>query len=275
MLATLLLLGLASMGIANGLWSKNLVINGEVQTGDLNVDFTSVLCNEYHPWNDNGSLVGTSPGEYLGKNVGSTVGDIDDDDAQILYVTVANGYPSYAVDCTVRWRNTGTIPFNFSGFTINQVSDNLHNCVLTGTQEKRLDCDELTVIYRDGITSQVDPGVTEANSLRIHVEQPSVQGVCTPTGPGATVCTSPVAYEFQVKLCVAQWNEAATFAQCVDSFQHEGPPNGPGDNDGTPYWLDTEGPPGNTNGLDASDDCTDGVDNDGDGFIDGADGGCT
>jgi len=31
---------LATIGIVNGLWSKNLVVHGVVTTGDLNVDWT-------------------------------------------------------------------------------------------------------------------------------------------------------------------------------------------------------------------------------------------
>lgn len=41
------------------------------------------------------------------------------------------------------------------------------------------------------------------------------------------------------------------------------------DNDGIPDTEDTEGPSPNTNGLGGIDDCADGVDNDGDGLIDG------
>ncbi len=46
------------------------------------------------------------------------------------------------------------------------------------------------------------------------------------------------------------------------------------DNDGHGDACDTEGPPGNTNGIGGADDCTDGVDNDGDGLTDSADPNC-
>ncbi|MGH2710410.1 MAG: calcium-binding protein [Actinomycetota bacterium] len=46
------------------------------------------------------------------------------------------------------------------------------------------------------------------------------------------------------------------------------------DGDGKGDVCDTEGPPGNHNGVNGSDDCTDGVDNDGDNATDGADSGC-
>ena len=46
------------------------------------------------------------------------------------------------------------------------------------------------------------------------------------------------------------------------------------DADGLGDACDTEGPSPNTNGLGGTDDCNDGVDNDGDGLTDGFDGGC-
>ena len=46
------------------------------------------------------------------------------------------------------------------------------------------------------------------------------------------------------------------------------------DGDGIPDAKDTEGPLVNTNGIDGANDCTDGVDNDGNGLTDGADPGC-
>jgi hypothetical protein len=46
------------------------------------------------------------------------------------------------------------------------------------------------------------------------------------------------------------------------------------DGDALGNACDTEGPPGNTNGVGGADDCTDTVDNEGDGQIDNGDGGC-
>ncbi len=221
MVAGALLLVLAAMGVVQGLWSKNLVVHGTVATGDLNADWTFRSCREFNPW-----PTGGSDGEWLGKNVGSFTAVIDPRDAQILNVTADNAYPSYAVDCEVEWTNTGTIPVNFSGFAI-VPGPELHNCTITGTTSKTMICDEQSVVFVDGIGAQVDPGDFAAHSLRFHTEQKAAQGDCTGTGWGTpswtTSCTRTVTYTWQVKLCVAQWNEAATYDQCVTSPQHEGP----------------------------------------------------
>jgi hypothetical protein len=215
LVAALLVLGLVSLGVAQGLWSKNLVLNGVVETGDLNVDWTGAACSEFHPWNPPiGSLADTEPGEVLGKDVGSVTWEVDPDDAQIMHITVRNSYPSYSFDCQVEWENNGTIPVNLSGFTVWAASNNLNNCTVAGTTTKLLNCDELTVVFVDGIDDQIDPcrfdplACTSAHSLRAHVEQPAEQNAT---------------YQFSVMLCVAQWNEQATYEQCTNSEQHEGP----------------------------------------------------
>jgi hypothetical protein len=293
-----LLVVLAAIGIVAGLWSKNLVINGTVETGDLRVDWEDPSCQDRHPWNDpDGSGSSIDDGEYLGKDVGWTTAEVNPDDHQILDLTVHNGYPSYFVDCQLEWRNTGSIPVNFAGFAF-VAGGGLTGCdesVISG--QLVLDCDQLTAVMANTIP-QTDPGVLRTRSFKLHIEQPAEQSDCSATGdsiPGVLpwqiggfaggvdnhannnaglTCTSTQTYSFHLKLCVAQWNEAANLNQCVDSLQHEGPPSGPGDGDGIPYWQDTEGPPGNTNGVAGADDCTDGVDNDGNALTDAADPDC-
>jgi hypothetical protein len=190
----LLLLALASIGVVYGLWSKVLVIEGTVQTGRLHARWDGAICSEFFnwPWPPEGN------GEVDGKDVGSTTITIDPNDNNRLLVTINNGYPSYAVDCEVEYVNDGTIPFLIRGTTI-VPGPGLTNCTLTGNQTKTLACDQLTVILVDGIGSQIDPGDGVASSLRVHVEQKAGQNA---------------EYTFDVKICVAQWNEAATAAQC-------------------------------------------------------------
>lgn len=289
-----LLVALAGIAIVAGLWSKNLVINGTVDTGDVNVDWLDPSCQDRNPWHDpDGSGTGISNGEYLGKDVGWTTGHVDSEDNQILHLTVHNGYPSYFVDCELEWRNTGSIPVNFAGYAFTY-DDGLTGCVESTFNDQRiLDCDQLTVVMSDTIP-QTDPGVIRSRSFKLHIEQPAEQSTCTATGTGTwdidppgnngdvlqpgqlggLNCTTVQSYEFQLKLCVNQWNESASLYDCVDSLQHEGPPSGPGDGDGIPYWLDSEGPVGNNNGVDGGDDCSDEVDNDGDGLVDDDDPDC-
>jgi hypothetical protein len=195
LIVALLVFSLAAVGIGYGLWSKTLFINGTIETGKVHARWTLATCAEFHPWPGGGN-----PGEFEGKDVGKTTTLIDPIDPQILHVTIDNGYPSYAVDCQVHFTNDGTIPFIIRGTTILDLSPNLNNCTLVGNNSKTLFCDELTVKFVDNIGSQIDPGDEAASSLVVHVEQPANQ---------------LDKYEFDVLVCMAQWNEAASFEDCV------------------------------------------------------------
>lgn len=194
-LAAVLMLSLASVGIGYGLWSRTLSISGIVETGRVDAKWILANCSEFHPWPGGGIQ-----GEFEGKDVGETTATIDPQDDQILHIKIDNAYPSYAVDCEVHFVNDGSIPVFIRGTVILPVTGNLSNCSVTGNQTKTLKCDQLTVIYVDGIGAQVDPGDGMASSLVVHVEQPA--------GQNAT-------YEFDVIECMAQWNEPATAEACM------------------------------------------------------------
>jgi hypothetical protein len=166
-----------------------------VETGRLHARWDAAICSEFHDWPGPEGF-----GEVDGKDVGSTTATVDPDDNNLLHLMIENGYPSYSVDCEVEYVNDGTIPWVIRGTTIVSLSPNLHNCVLTGNQTKTLSCQELTVVLVDGVGSQIDPGDGVASSVRVHVEQPAEQNA---------------EYNFAIQICVAQWNEAATFNECV------------------------------------------------------------
>jgi hypothetical protein len=195
-LALLVLLALASLGVVYGLWSKTLTIEGIVNTGRVHGRWDGAICSEFHdwPWPPEGF------GEVDGKDVGSTDIFIDPDDNNLLHLVIDNAYPSYAVDCEVEYVNDGTIPWIIRGTTIEPVSPNLTQCMLSGNQTKTLECAQLTVILVDGIGAQIDPGDGVASSVRVHIEQLADQNA---------------EYLFEIKICVAQWNESATFGECV------------------------------------------------------------
>lgn len=198
-LVLVLLLALAGLGVAYGLWSKTLTIAGTVNTGDVDAEWTGAICVDFFHW----PFPPEGTGEVGGKDVGSTTAVIDSENPQILHFTIDNGYPSYAVDCEVEYGNTGTIPWIVRGTTIVPVSPNLTNCTLIFTgvgQTKTLRCDQLTVVYVNNIGAQVDPGDVVASSLRAHVEQAAEE---------------ETTYEFEVVVCVGQWNEPATFGECI------------------------------------------------------------
>jgi hypothetical protein len=192
---SLLTVSLAVVGVGYGLWSKSLRIEGIVNTGRVHARWTLVTCTEFYPW-----PTGGHSGEFEGKEVGSTTATIDSADPQILHVALANTYPSYAVDCQVHYTNDGSVPVIVRGITLGAASPNLTNCVVDPGQTSTLYCDQLTVSLVDGIGSQIDPGDGMGSSLMVHVEQPAEQ---------------EADYDFDVLVCLSQWNEPATMAQCV------------------------------------------------------------
>lgn len=239
MLAVGLLVVLAGIGIVSGLWSKNLTIEGTVETGDLNVDWTlnttgvgDDLCTQFNPLFPCDGVVR--------KDVGKFNCTVDREDQQILHFVVSNAYPSYEADCQYHFKNTGSIPFNVIGAAVSGGGD-LTGCggdVDPDPQVIQIECDQMTIGYFDNIGRQIDPGQEQSGSLKIHVKQAAGQSDCTaqstdiPGGAPAVIVHSIscdegslVRYDFKVKVCVAQWNEAATYEQCVASPQHEGPQN--------------------------------------------------
>jgi hypothetical protein len=242
-LAAALIAILAAIGVVNGLWSKNLVVSGTVQTGDLKADWYLVTDSDedcQQSWNPN------FPCPHP-KDVGWMTCSIDAEDSQIIHMEVHNAYPSFDADCEVHFRNTGTIPWHMVGFAVDPAGDDtvdpptgLTNCFVDAQsgQDIVVVCDQMKISYTDNVGIQFDPGTPGASSLLIHVQQAAGQSDCSATGAPtqgdfewtitrqSLVCDSESlqTYAFDVKLCVAQWNEAASYQQCVDSPQHEGPP---------------------------------------------------
>lgn len=275
---------LGVMGVVSGLWSKNLVINGSVTTGDLNADWDCGYTNDdgltgaagvvqgggcaaatVEPAGDTGADPhgGFPPFPYsdpfVSKDVAEcrlTIGDQAGQPKtgfgnQVATVKIVNAYPSYECTTSMFLTNTGSIPFNIVGSNLS---------IAQGAPIEAKGCTFGTQ------TAQVDPGQEKQLDCTVHVLQTAKQNTCTgTTAASATTPPFPVVtenctntplttYTFGIEVCVAQWNEAATFTQCKGSPQHEGP-----------------GPEVGIVGIGV---CGDGLDNDLDGFIDAADSGC-
>jgi len=197
-LAVVLTLALGTFGVGYGLWAKTLTIEGAVHTGRVDARWLFGGCFEFNSW----PAFPTEQGDYgevEGKDVGTWSIRPDPADDQILLFRIDNGYPSYAVDCEVHFQNDGTIPVRIRGFNIKAVSPNLTDCQVTPGNPIKLECDELTLYYFDGLGVQLHPGDQKAGSLVVHVEQPADQ---------------LAVYEFEVQVCMAQWNEGATAQEC-------------------------------------------------------------
>lgn len=180
-LASLILLvslTLSSLGLVYGLWSENLQINGTVTTGTLAGEWIEVHCYEEET-----------------KPVGNTIGWIDNNDPTLLYFQITNGYPQYFGGCEVEYQNTGTIPVHVEA--INFIpGQNLTNCVVNQSPQTgsfTATCDQLKVVWSDGLCAQLHPGDFHGASLKTTVLQNAQQATT---------------YGFNVQVQLNQYNES-------------------------------------------------------------------
>lgn len=176
-LVLLLVLALATLGMGYGLWSKTLTIEGTVNTGSVDAEWTLVGCFDIED-----------------KDVGTTTGWIDEVDPQILYFQIDNGYPSYIGDCEVEFTYLGTVPAMVEAITF-LAGPELTNCTVDqqSTGSFTATCDQLTVTWANGLCVQLHNGEFLASSLRAHVEQDAEQ---------------LTTYTFGVEVQLNQWNES-------------------------------------------------------------------
>jgi len=92
--ALVLLIALASLGLAYGYWSDTLYVNGNVTTGTFDVSMDYM----YLDWD-------AGPG---------CVADVSDD-GKTLTVTITDAYPGYHCGGGVSIRNLGTVPAEING----------------------------------------------------------------------------------------------------------------------------------------------------------------
>ena len=91
-IAFILILALGTMGLAYGAWTDQLVINGNVTTGTLNVDFIGT----------DGSVPDVDPYNLVTCSL-----DYEDD---LVTVTINGAYPGYQCVPSITIKNTGSIP---------------------------------------------------------------------------------------------------------------------------------------------------------------------
>lgn len=177
----LILLALGSTGAGYAMWDKPLYIDGTVNTGDVDAEWTYTSCSDE---------------EYLlddPKDVGSISAQIDADDSQKLHFTITNGYPCYTGDCQVEFVNAGSIPLRVQ--SVDFLPGNLTGCVFIEQWPSgsfTVVCDQLTVTWVNGVGVQLEPGEPNASSIRAHVEQDAEE---------------LSDYTFDVEVQLVQWNE--------------------------------------------------------------------
>lgn len=197
---------LALAGVLYGHWTDTLEVQAFADTGEVAMEWQSISCVEFWTWPDPPRTSGPWPdgdfGEVEGKEVGDFLVAVRESDPQIVDVLVFNSYPSYAFDCELDYQNVGSVPVFVRGARL-VGSNGLTGCTVTGDQTKTLECDQLTVVWRDGIGSQINPGDGSSGSLIVHVEQPAKQGL-----------VGDDAYQFSLEVCFSNWNEPQTGDEC-------------------------------------------------------------
>jgi predicted ribosomally synthesized peptide with SipW-like signal peptide len=202
-IVVILIVALAAIGVAYGLWSQTVKISGTVHTGTVDLHLTGPMeIDRGNNFNDGKMGNGVNDNDqYLGKNVGRCEAVLVDD--WHMRVTVTNAYPEF--NCFVRYdlHNTGTIPLDVYG------------------PDYFFDWDEDGVIQEDEFVGTGGPGVYYTiNTDEIHI---NTFPACTITdgqqvdAGGSGYCDLHISlyqgaredkvYTFEVRWWGRQWNE--------------------------------------------------------------------
>ncbi len=215
-MALLLILALAAIGVGYGLWSQTLVIAGTVSTGEVDAELSleEIDLVALEPWGD--SFNDYAPQYCDGFTIGQNCDDKDglNDDFQVenkpvatcvgefidawnMRITVANAYPG--VNCFIRYNveNTGTIPVHLYGPDFFFDFDGDGDMDFMGTNGiGTIETDAIHVndwppfCFADGV--QLHAGEIAYCNLHINVKQTAEEGAT---------------YTFLVRFFARQWNE--------------------------------------------------------------------
>jgi len=197
-LALTLIVVLATAGVAYGLWSQTLIINGTVYTGSVDATIQAFEVDQMADFNDY-----CTPGVYSlgidcdqdtflnddmeaeGKDIAECV--TEQLDPYTLQVTILQGYPSF--NCFVKYgvTNVGSVPIHIYR------PDYFYDGVYMGSAINNAELHVNgwpPICYTE--TTQLEPKEQAFCSLHVHVNQ------------GAAMNAT---YTFQVKIFARQWNE--------------------------------------------------------------------
>jgi len=205
----LLVLALASLGMGYGLWSKVLTIDGTVNTGEVNADFSLKEIDQSFDFNARCPPGVGGLGYSLGKDCddppdGSVYDDMEvegkdiaectavllpglpNEGNQLMEVTITDAYPSF--NCFIRYdvHNNGTIPIKVHSpeYFIGAVSYG------SAINTAELHVNAWPTCYTNDV--QLETSQEAICDLHVHLNQDAEQGAT---------------YTFNVKIFVHQWNE--------------------------------------------------------------------
>jgi len=165
------------LGAALAMWSETLLVNVEVNTGEVKVKWSEWYCSD-----EGADPQASGFHNREGKDVAScdiSVEVRDDEGNPIkLLVTLDNAYPGYSVDIGLIVDNIGSIPVKLYDYKISDY-----------------DTSALSVSLSTPYDTQIEPKGSSTYTLHITVLQSA-----------AELST----YTFEVELTFAQWNEVST-----------------------------------------------------------------
>lgn len=184
-LPLVLIMVLSTLGIAYAAWTDYVLIEGEANMGSLTLAFDydePPICTEFHRRPDTGLI----PGEYLGKDVATSVARYED----IVYdyhmdkygykrmiIDITNAYPCLYVYTTFKLHNIGTIPLSiyeyvFSGGKYDKAGELIYDILFerTGAETYELYED----INDNGIVDDPDVAVMWA-SIPFLTQYPQIE----------------------------------------------------------------------------------------------------
>jgi hypothetical protein len=215
----ILVIALATVGVAYGLWTKTLFISGSVTAGNVNSDFARVFTDDDEVVDDatlDDGDAGPDPssaGPLATRSAQdialctARVGMADEDrdleqpGIQTAFLTIEQGYPSYWCTAWFDLNNTGSIPVNLHSVSVPVPGGDpiaISRCEVGLTQ---LDLNGDTVADIEVCASnlpaegeaRIDPGVPFRLDLATHILQVDAnQGQ---------------AFQFLIELFLHQWNE--------------------------------------------------------------------
>ncbi len=218
LLCLALVLALGTMGVGYSMWYQTVYINGQVNTGNVCVQWANASnldpcpCPATSPGmsyytgsldpNFNVAAITGDPGGWpyapagnypyyiTDKNVACT--SVDGIGTKTLTVTIYNGYPLYYNDLEVHFINCGTIPVKLTNIQITPL-----NFTNADSPWDPTNGGQVWVSVTDGIGTQLEPNDQKAASLIFVVQESAAQGL-----------TGTSAYQFTITWTVTQWNEA-------------------------------------------------------------------
>ncbi len=215
----ILVIALATVGVAYGLWTKTLFIAGSVTAGNVNSDFAAAFTDDDEVVDDAALDAGdagpdpSSPGPLATRSTADIAmctarvamadedRDLDQPGIQTAVLSIEGGYPSYWCTAWFDINNTGSIPVNIHSVRVPVPGSDPIELARCGVGMTQLDLNGDAVADIEVCVSnlpaegeqRIDPGIPFRLDLATHILQ-------VDANQGQT-------FQFLIELFLHQWNE--------------------------------------------------------------------